>query len=126
MPITKTTRKPTPKAVKGTPAAKAVKGTKPAGKAAAKLERKHAVPAPTGKAADAPREYEAMLQIILKTVPARGSGVTHDAILEAARAASRRLFPGDTHRMWAKQVLLDLQSKGVVVEDPGTAKWRKA
>lgn len=100
---------------------------KQAAKAPAR-DRKRAVPAPTGRAADAPREYAAMMKIVLAAVPDNGRAVAHNSILDAARSASsNKLFPGDTHRMWAKQVLLDLQSKGVLLEDamrPGN--WRRA
>lgn len=97
--------------------------------AAAKPERprKHAVPEPAAMRTTGKREYLLMTKVVLDVVPSRPPGLALGEVYDAVRdKATKRDFPGDTHRMWAKQVLLDLQAKGVLVEDGGRpSKWRK-
>ncbi len=96
--------------------------------AAAKPERarKHAVPEPAAMRAEGRREYLLMTQVVLGVVPSKTPGLALGEVYDAVRTkAAQRDFPGDTHRMWAKQVLLDLKAKGVLGEDGSPGKWRR-
>lgn len=77
----------------------------------AKLARR----AEANHAADDERHYAAMAKVIVAAMPDHAPGITVGSVFEAARRnTSRRQFPGDTHRMWARQVLGDLLAKGAV------------
>ena len=69
-------------------------------------------------AAEDGRHYAAMARVIVASLPDHAPGVTVGSVLDAARRnTSRRQFPGDTHRMWARKVLDDLVTRGAVATD---------
>lgn len=109
------------------PNATAASAPKTARKAVAATARRRPVPAPASPTSATGPEYAAMVKIVLAAVPATGPGVSRNQVMDAAReAATNRTFPGDTHRMWAKQVLLDLAANGAIVSTKGTPeKWRR-
>jgi hypothetical protein len=80
----------------------------------AKLERRDAA----RHADDDLRHYAAMSKVVVAAIPDHEPGVPLGQVLEAARRnTTRRMFPGDTHRMWAVKVLNDLRATGAVRQD---------
>ena len=76
-------------------------------------------------APDDQAHYLAMSKIVLGALPEHAPGITAGEVYEAARRqTSRHKFPGDTHRMWARQVLDDLRANGAVLEDAERHLWR--
>jgi hypothetical protein len=89
----------------------------------AKLARREAM----RTASEDQRHYAAMARVIVASLPDHAPGVTIGSVLEAARLhTSRRQFPGDTHRMWARQVLGDLMVKGAVAVNEDRLLYLKA
>lgn len=77
-------------------------------------------------APDEERHYAAMARVLVAALPSRAPGVTLGSVLEAARrSTSRRQFPGDTHRMWARKVLDDLVTNGTVAASEGGGLYLK-
>ena len=69
--------------------------------------------------------YLAMSKIVMAALPDHAPGVPAGDVYEAARnQTSRHKVPGDTHRMWARQVLDDLRASGAVHEDAERHLWR--
>jgi hypothetical protein len=69
--------------------------------------------------------YLAMSKVVMDALPDHAPGVPVGAVFEAARShTSRHKFPGDTHRMWARQVIDDLRATGAVHEDAERHLWR--
>lgn len=65
------------------------------------------------------RHYATMARVVVAALPDHAPGVPVGSVLEAARRnTSRRQFPGDTHRIWARRVLDDLVVKGTVAAAP--------
>ena len=97
-----------------------------ADKASARTRRR-GMPEPTAAPAEGKREYLLMAQLVMDALPAKSPGASFGDVLEQVRSrASKRDFPGDTHRAWAKQILVDLKAAGLAVEDGETSAWRRA
>ena len=87
-----------------------------------KLDRREAA----NHAADDQAHYLAMSKVVLAAMPDHAPGVPMGQVLEAARQnTSRRMFPGDTHRMWARQVLDDLRAEGTIQVDDQLGFWHR-
>lgn len=125
-PTGRSTKAKPAKAAKAAKSAKAARPAKAAKKAGGR--RRKAVPEPGTPPSESGKEYLAMSKMILEAVPAHGAGLTRNEVFDVVRdEAPARLFPGDTHRMWAKQVFLDLAAKGVLKGDGATPeRWRRA
>lgn len=90
-------------------------------------KRGRGMPEPTAAPAEGKREYLLMVQLVMDALPAKAPGASFGDVLDQVRSrASKRDFPGDTHRTWAKQVLLDLKAAGLAAEDGETSAWRRA
>lgn len=87
-----------------------------------KLARREAA----NHAADDRAHHLAMSKVVLAAIPDHAPGVPMGQVLEAARqGTSRRMFPGDTHRMWAKRLLDELRAQGTVHVDADLRLWRE-